>query len=379
MTELLESLKDLYETSIKIIDLHNQLKKELDGQIVENIKEKYPNIVTVLVGGVKESEDGSYCYLERSISKFRKEIMGIVVSADIFEKYKINDPLTSKIEVKDTDFISFVKNIKNQLENIIYLYDRNFIEDFHETELNLNDFFENPDLFLSLIKDFLQKLLNIMPNYNEESFKIWTLEMLTYRYIVKNYPEFKDEVKFKEFCEKFGYEKFFVPDTENEKYRKEYTIYRFKENSIGKLLRDLFLYVWNNYSIGCSCIEEFITPLPSIKYDFLTMANEKLEECGIKESDYSEYGNGIIIADPTIKRAGVSIAKYYIKGCSIVKIYTLDYSNRGNPYKDNHPTNKSIFPFLDKLMPLVFFYQDLKYKLTLENQGDYWCLSICKV
>ena len=375
MTELLESLKDLYETSIKIIDLHNQLKKELDGQIVENIKEKYPNIVTVLVGGVKESEDGSYCYLERSISKFRKEIMGIVVSADIFEKYKINDPLTSKIEVKDTDFISFVKNIKNQLENIIYLYDRNFIEDFHETELNLNDFFENPDLFLSLIKDFLQKLLNIMPNYNEESFKIWTLEMLTYRYIVKNYPEFKDEVKFKEFCEKFGYEKFFVPEIENEKYRKEYTIYRFKENSIGKLLRDLFLCVWNNYSIGC--IGEFITPLPcNIKQEFLTMANEKLEECGIKESDYSEYGNGIIITDPNSRRSGYQNVTYYIKGGSIVNLIVREFGYYNDIEKTFH---RSLFPFLDKLMPLVFFYQDLKYKLTLENQGDYWCLSICKV
>jgi len=386
---LQKDLVELYRITQRVLALHNKLKAEVDGQLVEYLKTKYPEIIKILMGGVIEKEVGYYDYTKKSIAKFCNQILGIEVKiADLGERLKIGAPLDVEVNIEDTSFIKFVNEIKTKIEDILYLYDKNLIENNKSGEINLEEFFKNPQLFVEIIKDFIQNMLNILPNYNEESFKIWSLEMLTYKYIIANYPEFKDDQKFEEFCRIFGYIPYFVPDFPDEQTKKEYTIYKFGENSIGKKLRELFMYIWDKYSSDVrSGLEEYIIPLPkNPKEEFLKNAVSKLNEVGIK-IDGTYYDSIIHPLNIRINvenyysygsyRGGYEIAKYFIKGSSIVKVEEVYYTTGGNvQFSDKKDLNISIFSLLDEIMPFVFFFQDLIIKLILEEEGEYWILRV---
>ncbi len=185
-------------------------------------------------------------YVERSASMVYAVLLGFRVEniRDLVERMRTNSPLKTKVVVEDTDFMKFLREVSKVLETAIQRYSavsgKNVDVEVRKVKL------EN---FVDAVVDFVNGIAAKLPNYDERSFFVWSLDQNTFRYLKAVYPGIDSE-KGRELMRIFGMERYFEPDVDNEELRREYSFYRFGRGSVGLALVKFFLLVYMAFKQG---------------------------------------------------------------------------------------------------------------------------------
>jgi len=206
------------------------LKQEFHDLSYDECKEEYKQL---FLGGIKARDDDFYT--NNSLAKFYTEFFGLKLKdfQSLIIQKKYNENLTEiKSEVKETQFIKFVKEIHNILDYALRY--QSLITDYSSPTINYEHLKKDPDILKEIIKDFFQNVLNLVLNYNYGTFFLSSLNHVPYYYIKLAYPKIDQILDFLQ--TEFGLIEFswrnpINPETET---YKNYTIYSFPELNLKK-------------------------------------------------------------------------------------------------------------------------------------------------
>ncbi|RLI81242.1 hypothetical protein DRP04_06605 [Archaeoglobales archaeon] len=223
----------LWKCSWILKEFWTELKSEFDNVPFNDVNEED---VSLILGGVTQRRDEMYT--RNSLAKFYAKFFGLRLK-DIQSwilQAQMGEMLTEiNVEVVETEFIKFVKEVFNLLDyGLLY---QQLVTDLKEPELNYRELKNDPNKVKELIKDFYQGILNISLNHNYGTFFLCSINQITYRYMKAAYPRIDECLDF--LINEFGLMELewnnpIKPDSE---VFKEYTIYCFPEynpNNKGK-------------------------------------------------------------------------------------------------------------------------------------------------
>lgn len=261
-----------------------EIRGEFDNlPFSEIIEEEKP----LLLGGIVPNRDG--IYTRNSLAKFYAKLLGLKLK-DIQSwilQSKAGEALTEiNVEVVETEFIKFVKNVFALLD--YGLQYQTSITDFKEPELNYVELKKNPNRLKEIIKNFYQGILNIALNYNYGTFFLCSINQMTYKYMKEAYPRINNCLDFlmREFgLTEFNWNNPIKPDS---KTFKEYTIYCFPEynpnnkgKSFGGSVCVLNETIWKSFSYSTELKDALgilFTNVPNLKEEFKERAKSRLPE-----------------------------------------------------------------------------------------------------
>jgi len=215
-------LKEYWET----------LKNEFDGLPFDEVREEEKPL---FLGGIVQRDE---MYTRNSLAKFYAKFFGMKLK-DIQSwilQSQTGEMLTEiSVEVVETEFIKFVKEVFNLLD--YGLLHQRLVTDFKEPELDYEELKNDPNKVKELIKNFYQGILNISLNYNYGTFFLCSINQITYRYMKEAYPRIDEALDFLK--EEFGLIEleWNNPINPESEAFKDYTIYCFPEydpNNKGK-------------------------------------------------------------------------------------------------------------------------------------------------
>ena len=385
-----EEIKEIAKSCKVIEEFWNELKRKCDGLTFKDLQKEF-DYSTVLLGGV--TPDGEY--KERSLARVYAVLFGFKPENihDLIEKLKRSLPPTTKIVVEETEFIRFVRSVLDKVMSILRQAESKGLIDSADVDVEVDyyDILSDYKKLIEILENFVNNVAKILPNYNQKSLFVWTLDKLTYRYITTAYPELRDERVFEFVKDVLGLEVIFSPDVEDDKTKRDYEVYSFYDGLIGKELVELFKMIWNYFDSEFTK-EKLLLIFPEIKIlnpkeEFLEMAENALRGIGWNLPDYI-----IVVGQTTtyshsrgLLHVEVREAKYKIKGVVIPECY-LEYYNRSTHivttryYYDTKKVNKSVFEFFDNLSPMLFLLHGLKYNLIISKDSDgQYCIEIRRV
>lgn len=289
----------LWRDTLQIIQYSNQIKSEFDNASLKDISNEDKRL---LLGGINPEID--VLYTSNSLAKFYFIVFGLSledlkswVNSQYYEIESFND----KIQVTDTEFITYIKEIYNILED--GLTNQHVVEYPSEPVINYSEIKKDPIKTRDLLKDFYQSLLNIILNYNYGTFFLCSINQLTYKWMNTAYPKIKEILQFLK--NQFGLKKLMWEnpiDPESDLYE-DYSIYCFPDydpqnpgKSFGGAICKLIEFVFSSDSTGFNDIldelfgnilnfkekykEEIATELPEKR-------NKSIFFKGLMASDYS--------------------------------------------------------------------------------------------
>ncbi len=341
-----KEIKEIAKSCKVIEDFWNELKRKCDGLPFKDLQEEF-DYSSVLLGGV----DSSGKYKDRSLAKVYAVLFGFKPENihDLIEKLKRGLPPTTKIVVKETEFIRFVRNVLNKVSSIInQAVSKGLIDGDVDVEVDCGDILSDYKKLIEILENFVNNLAKILPNYNQKSLFVWTLDKLTYRYMTTVYPELRDERVFNVVKNVLGLEVIFSPDVEDDKTKRDYEVYSYREGSIGRELIELFKYVWKefidkSYSIKQKYLSLIFPSIPNFALDFCKASVNALKSIGYKFPDM-EYGDR-------------KFSEYKVDGL------TLRYVGELNLPMER--INLSLIDVLDCLAPAVMLLDGLQFDLEI--------------
>ncbi len=113
---------------------------------------------------------------------------------DLIEKLKRGLPPTTKIVVEVTEFIRFVRNVLDKVMSILRQAESKALIDSADVDVEVDYFGILSDYkkLIEIVENFVNNVAKILPNYNQKSLFVWTLDKLTYRYMTTAYPKLRD-------------------------------------------------------------------------------------------------------------------------------------------------------------------------------------------
>ena len=217
---------------------------------------------------------------------------------------------------------------------------------------------------ISVINDFINNTVKILPNYNQKSLFVWTVDRLTYKYLTMAYPNLEDEKTFEIVKDILGLDVIFSPDVEDAKLRREYEIYSFKENSIGRELIELYKIIWNHFEeySNREQLSQVFSGIRDFKREFYEMSAQALMEIKwrfpdikVAGKDWKYYG----------LRGDVLKAEYRISGVTLVSCLTKGYTTTESYYDEEQSCSIHLLHLLDDLSPGLFLLNGLLFDLKI--------------
>ncbi|HEC87223.1 MAG TPA: hypothetical protein ENI49_05085 [Thermoplasmatales archaeon] len=313
----------LWKYSWILKEYWEELRNEFDTLPFDEVKEEEKPL---LLGGIVQRDE---IYTRNSLAKFYTKFFGMRLK-DIQSwilQSQTGEMLTEiSVEVAETEFIKFVKEVFNLLD--YGLLHQRLVTDFKEPQLDYEEFKSNPNKVKEAIKNFYQSLLNITLNYNYRTFFLCSINQITYHYMKAAYPKIDDILDF--LMDEFGLTelKWNNPIKPESKTFRDYTIYCFPEynpnnkgKSFGGAICALNERMWSVFSYSSelkNTLSILFGNVPNLKEEFRERIKSRLPE---------RYYSWI-----------------YFKGISA--------SERG--YADAEAGSKTIMEMLDENSPFLF-------------------------
>ena len=364
-----KEIKDVAKSCKVIEEFWGELKRKCDGLQFKDLKEEF-DYSTVLLGGVSSNGE----YKERSLAKIYATLFGFKPENihDLIEKLRRNLPPTTKIVVEETEFIRFVRNVLNKVSSILsQAVSKGLIDSDVDVEVDYKDILSDYKKLIEILENFVNNLAKILPNYNQKSLFVWTLDKLTYKYMTTAYPELRDERVFNVVKDVLGLEVIFSPDVEDERTKREYEVYSYHDGSIGKELVEIFKMIWDAFNGEYQPIRKALSlvfpEITNFKKEFYKAVASALinirwnfpknVEVAGKDPYYPD------IKGDTLK------AEYKISGIMLVSCSISYCSTKGNYWDRETECNISLLRLLDDLSPGLFLLNGLLFNLNITQNS----------
>lgn len=360
-----------------------ELVKKCDGQSFDELQERW-DYSQVLLGGVDSNGE----YREQSLAKLYKELFGLRFKnfKDAVEKKRQAISLSTEVVVDDTAFSTFIADTYDKAKkalqqahetDIIYSSDVDSDHDYY-------DILSDQDNLIQLLTDFMSRLQGFLPNYSQKGLFIWTLNKTTNRYLSIAYPKIKDRQSWEWLDRTFGLEPVFVPDIDEtgenvEEKEQQYTVYGYREGSLGDSLTDLYQLVWDAFAGKVRSSLQMVFPkIPNFKQEFLSEAYDKLDQIGWNRPTrttwrFSDEEPFIRLVGNDEKYSGTrgntEESKYRISGVTLDKHQYSMYNTSGNHRSGTDDCNFSLLRILDDLSPGLFLLNGLEYELHIDQDS----------
>ncbi|MCD6591302.1 MAG: hypothetical protein J7K72_05010, partial [Candidatus Aenigmarchaeota archaeon] len=224
-----------------------ELRESLENILKTNLKEAFSQRYTqeILLGGItKEGE-----YTQNSLAKLYKDALGIYTNPkEWIAYYRIGlNPVENGIECKfeDTPFLVFITEMKELVEKVL---SRIEIEPQDIEDKEIEEIMSSPEKILEIIKEIYKSMVSISANHDYHMFFVLNTRCISRFFIEKAYPKLKEN--FEKVAEILELEEKFVPDINDEKVRREYTLIGHKENGFADTLFDVQHTIWNYFNFS---------------------------------------------------------------------------------------------------------------------------------
>lgn len=233
----------------KFIPLHKQLsiilklREHLENILKINLKEalSQESIKETLLGGI--TKDGEYA--QNSLAKLYKDTLGISINPKEWVAYCRDglDPVENGIECKfeNIPFLIFITEIKELVEEVLSKIE------IEPQAVEDKEIIDSPERILEIIKEIYKSIVSISANYDYHMFFILNTRCVPRFFIEKAYPKLKENLE--KVAEILGLEEKFVPNINDEKIRKEYTLIGHKKNNLAYFLFQLSNKLWESLRI----------------------------------------------------------------------------------------------------------------------------------
>lgn len=364
-------MRNVAEEAKALHKFRQELVRKCDGMPFDDLQEQW-DYSQVLLGGVDENGE----YRERSLAKLYNKLLGLQFEnlKDVVEKQRQNISPSTKVVVDDTPFSKFVADALDKAETALKQAHENDViyNPDVDAEYDFYDLLSDQENFTQLLTDLIYRLQAFLPNYSEKGLFVWTLDTTTNRYLSIAYPKLKDREQWNWLDNTFGLEAVFVPDFnetgENVEEREhQYTVYAYRDGSLGDTLTGLYQLVWESFDDDVRESLRLVFPdIPNFKQTFLDDAHDKLDQIHwelpddfhiVRKGGYS--GN----------RGDTTRAEYQIDGITLDSCIHTGYSTSGNHYSKEEDCNLSLLRILDDLAPGLFLLHGLEYELEINQQS----------
>lgn len=377
------NIRDLVERAKTIQEFRKELVRKCDGMPFDELQEQW-DYSQVLLGGVDENGE----YKERSLAKIYKELLGLQFEdlTEVVEKQRQDISPSTKVEVNETQFSNFVDDVLESAETVLSQAEKDDIiyGSGAEAEYNFHEILSDQEKFSRLVSDFLYSLQKILPNFSSRALFIWTLPKTTKRYLSVAYPKLKDQESWDWLDELLGLEQVFVPDIDEtgeniEEQEQRYTIYDYREGSLGHNLISLYRKVWVEFDGQTRESFRLMFPeVPKFKQEFLDEAQDKLDQIGVNTQrrltyELPDQEHNLKLAGEDKKYAGRDgnndKAEYNISGVTINELNISGRTTSGNPQSYTRECNLLLLRVLDELSPALFLLNGLEYELHIDQDS----------
>ena len=374
---------DFLKTAKSLYDFRQELVRKCDGMPFDELQDQW-DYSQVLLGGVDEIGE----YRERSLAKLYKELLGLQFEdlTEVVEKQRQNISPSTKVEVSETAFSNFLAEVLEEAERILQQADAKDIiySSNREGEYNFHEILSDQEEFTKLLSNFLYRLQSFLPNHNQRALFVWTLPKTTERYLSVAYPKLKDKESWEWLDELLGLEQIFVPDInetgENiEEQEQQYTIYDYREGSLGDNLTKLYQQVWDGFDGQVRESLRLVFPdVPNFKQEFVNEAQDKLDQIGVNTQrrltfELPSQERNLELAGKDENYSGrtgdTDQAEYKISGVTIDAMYISGRATSDNPQSYTRECNMSLFQVLDELSPALFLLNGLEYDLHIDQES----------
>ncbi|GGL64330.1 hypothetical protein GCM10009039_22750 [Halocalculus aciditolerans] len=375
------SIRTVAETAIALHEFRQELIRKCDGIPFNELQEQW-DYSQVLLGGVDENGE----YRERSLAKLYKEVLGLQFSdmTDMIEKQRQGISPSTKVVVEDTPFTNFVAESARTAEAILQQAEENdlvYSQDV-DAEYDFYDLLSDQGKFTQMLSDFLYRLQDPLPNYNERALFVWTLPKTTNRYLSVAYPKLKDRKQWEWLDETFGLEPIFVPAIDEsgehvEERQEQYTVYDYRGQSLGERLVDFYELVWEAFDGDVRESLRLVFPdVPNFKEEFLEEAHTKLSNIGWDTPERltfqlsSEEDSLTLVGSDdkySSNRGDTTKAEYRVSGITLDQYEYRGYNTSGNRSSMSRECSLSLLRVLDELSPGLFLLNGLEYELHIDQ------------
>jgi len=293
---------------------------------------------------------------------------------DLIERVREDLPPSTKVLVEETKFISFVRDISSKVDTILeQAKEKGLISDWEaeiEVEYNYYEILSDYKKLTEILSDFIRRLKDILPNYNQRSLFIWTLDKLTYRYMTAAYPKLKAREALDMLKDIFGLDVIFSPEMEGDpeevrKKKEQYEIYSFLEGSLGRNLIELYKTIWEAFNDDVRNTLKIIFPeVSNLKEEFYEMAAQALRNINWKFPDIYVVGKDLKYSG---ERGDTIQAEYQISGIMLTSCKYAGFSTSGNYSSFERECNIPLLQFLDELAPGIFLLNGLLFELDIKR------------
>jgi len=345
----------------KFLPLHKQisiilkLREYLENVLRRNFKETFnrESIKEILLGGVtKEGE-----YTSNSLAKLYKDALGIFINPKKWVAYcKAGlNPVENGIKCKfeNTAFLTFVNEIKELIKEVAYKIG---IEPQKIEDKEIEEIVNSPEKLLEVIREFYKSIVSISANYDYHMFFILNTRCIPKFYIEKAYPKLKDNFeKVTKICE---LEEKFVPNVNDKKIRRNYTLIGHKESGFADMLFDIQHTIWGyfNFSKDSFWDGENWVDLKEIRdlFSWVVIANDLTEEFRKKIREIIEPLQEIKLNTTYIDVTGYNSTLYFvIKRNLVIKVLNA-YSPRTTYAFYEEDVFTPFVELLEKISPYIF-------------------------
>ena len=385
-----EEIKEIAKSCKTIEKFWSELKRKCDGLAFKDLQEEF-DYSTVLLGGV--TPDGEY--KEKSLARVYAVLFGfkpenihdLIEKLNLIEKLRrSSQPITkitlpaTKIVVEETEFIRFVRSVLDKVTSILRQAENKklIVSSDIDVEVDYYGILSDYRKLIEIIENFVNSIAKVLPNYNQKSLFVWTLDKLTYRYMTTAYPELRDKRVFESVRDVLGLDIVFSPDIEDERIKKEYEGYSYCDASIGKELVELFKMIWdafnNEYQPVRKALSLIYPEITNFKKEFCEASAQALKRIGwkipkFKIKSVDRYTDDFILS--------TEHRKYKISGILLESYKWV--TSKGYWSQGKIQCNISILSALDGLSPAIFLLKDIMFdfKFIEEYDGLYLEIKPC--
>lgn len=361
-----------------------ELIRKCDGMPYDELQEQL-DCSQVLLGGVNENGE----YRDRSLAQLYKELLGLQFEnlTDVIEKQRQDIAPSTTVVIEETPFITdFLTPALTNAETALQLAHKNnlFSEPEINTEYDFQDLLLDQNRLSQLLTDLINQLQAFLPNYDQRALFLWTLDNVPGQYLSTAYPELGDGRPMQWLNEMFGLEPVFVPniketDSTAEERKEQYTVYAYRNESLGETLIKLYQLVWDKFhGIVRHSLKLLFPETPNFKQEFLNEAHKALDQIGATtphrtKFDLSGISENLRIVgndeDYSGNRGNTTQAEYHISGVTLNSYDYAGYSTSKNYSSYSNECELSLLYVLDELAPGLFLLNGLEFELDIDQNS----------
>jgi len=262
----------------RIIALREHLKHTIQDSLKTESGVKY-----ILLGGVDENGN----YKQNSLAKIYREFLGISINlkewVSLSKQQGIDAADYIKCEFSETEFLQFIKTLKEVTEKLFLLVE---IDNQEISKNEVKELLENPEKIVDELKTIYDSLVNISANHSYYTFFAMNTKSIPRFYIEQTYPKLKD--KFEDVSEFLGLEKKFFLDVKKGKIKRDYTMWGHKDNGLAYLIYKLngILWLYFEKEEFRKLFELITSNAEDLRQKYYENAKKSLDGIGWKFPDY---------------------------------------------------------------------------------------------